>query len=212
MAKNIAALSSGDKTAFKAALAGMGYAVPISSVSITVPVEYVDIALPSGYALMIELEGLLSPGGGFPGLAGAWSFDNGVTFIGGPQASPYETGAYQWNNNTFGFAASNLDVSLLLKLADYAGCFYGQIRLKLAANLGTAGPGASFLGTVETTADSMWEACGSQFYSGIYAGYAPARPTHIRLLPFGNGDCDPPTSGATFDAGSIHLFGIPNPA
>jgi hypothetical protein len=184
--------------------------VLISSGTITVPEEYVDIALPSGYALTIDVDGLLIPGGS--SLAGSWSFDGGTTFIGGPQASPYETGAYQWNNNTFGFFASNVEVSLLLRLSDYMGCFYGQIRLKLGGDLGTAGPGASFLGTVETSADSMWQACGSQLDAPIYnADFAPARPTHFRLQPYGNGDCDPPTSGATINAGSWTLLGTPTP-
>lgn len=78
MAKDIAALNGGDKTAFKAALAGMGYMVPISSVAISSPVEYVDIALPSGYSnFRIVLSMVEAPGA----LAAGFSADGGITFL-----------------------------------------------------------------------------------------------------------------------------------
>lgn len=43
----------------------------------------------------------------------------------------------------------------------------------------------------------------------ISPAYAPVNL--IRFLPFGNGDCDPPTSAETINSGSWTLFGIPAP-
>lgn len=193
----------------KIAPANVGGLVLIDSGTITDPVEFLDITLPSGYfVFQLVISGLLLPN---DTPCFAFSTNAGVNFVNGDDS--YLTNELDILNNA---SVSNfLDFSL------------GVFGLDSQSNE-TAGalitswidPGSASLSFRVKYHASKWYAPNSNLIENIGscifnpAATVPitlARANLIRLLPQGNGDCDPPTSGETITAGSWTLFGIPSP-
>lgn len=190
---------------------------PLASGTITVPIAYLDLALPSGFiAYELLLTGILTSDLDF--LAAAFSQDGGATFVCNPVSgfdNNYVSLTIQTNSVT-GVTTSNSELyQSLLQLGPRLGgvpialtgkgiitpgssTLYPTLRFDAMMQSGNSGNGSFDMTT-----------SGSTFYYAA-TNPAPALPVNVmRLLPFGSGDCDPPTSGETIDGGSYALFGVP---
>lgn len=205
--------------------------VPISSGAVSSPVDYIDVTLPSGYDLFI----LRHTGFKFSAadaICAALSSDGGATFH--CDTTNFDTYGQIWDQLNLsgggGFTqfrgGSRSDNSVINSgIMDFpsvstAGSIHGSMTIYPgnstrsptvdwetffhATDTNTAPPEAGaacldcyrllgFLNPVATSPPSL------------------ARINLIRLLPYGNGDCAPPTSGETITSGTYHLFGAPTP-
>lgn len=190
--------------------------VLLTSGTITTPVEYVDLTLPDGYPFfrLVFPNIIFSIGNEF--LAGAFSTDGGSTFYndhinfdtysyagfsvnGTPAVSPTPT----WESPT----------DSLLEIGAYAG---GGSLPYATLDFYPGGAGSSFNAIIIANGWASSHALSLSFSSSILnpaAVISPvlARCNLIRILPYGNGDCNPPTSGETITSGSYFLWGVPTP-
>jgi hypothetical protein len=200
--------------------------IKLASGAITDPVEFVDVQLPGGYFIFT----LYFSGFRFDVLddyvALGFSYDGGETFL--CDTENFDTYVYSLlaffdNQDTLlTRAALNISDTLIEPFHLYAGGF---------------GPGAGPQGmfyltfTPGSSSDlTMGEMRGYSFPDvGMVGGDAmqtlslvglnpfatipptPARATTMRILPDGNGDINPPTSGNRIIAGTYTLFGVPTP-
>ncbi len=185
---------------------------PISSAKITTPVAFFDVALPSGYmSYFFKWSGIL---GAFVGAA---SIDNGSTFYCDP-SSKDTYGIVEFG--LFGNGTSNIvPVSVLpwdslIDLQPIGG------DLTIQDGFVWIEPGDSittprfFVSATSLTPDAAVAAVDSELiYLNPIATITPVfgRINLMRFLPYGVGDCNPPTSGKTLATGAWALFGIPAP-
>jgi hypothetical protein len=218
MAKDIAALSGGDKTAFKAALAGMGYAVPVWSHTISTPEPYFDIDLPSDAVppFIIIANNVSFSANDQLGLV--FSTDGGVTFY--CDADHFDTYgclrklSYIQSDGTVvdgALSGQKNDDSVAAITGMNAGptrrCFAtiyidpgsaDHLLTGLAKNFATGTDG------------ELFRKAEHGFFLNPDATIPPAlgRANLVRVLPVGNED-NPPTSSHTITTGTFHLFRIP---
>jgi hypothetical protein len=180
MSKNIAALSDGDLTTFKAALGTYGFLTQVSSGSVDTSVAYVDIALPTEFQLFelrlhdfqMDVTDLL---------AFAFSSDGGTTF----------------HNDTNNFNSYNLMGTTLSAPTDAHTPIFAGLTGRKASVLSFGGMtgGPTAYGPGMTFGRTYLETTGRQ--------------NLIRVLPYGNGDVNPPTSGFNIVGGFYGLWGVP---
>jgi hypothetical protein len=219
MSKNIAALSDGDLTTFKAALGTYGFLTQVSSGSIDTPVAYVDIALPTAFQLFeLRLHDFQMDVSDL--LAFAFSSDGGTTFHNDID-----------NFNSYNVMGTTLSAPLdahspLLsgyKGLDAVGIFttsaadgsnevpndartYGRV-VSCMIFPGLAGRKASVLSFGGMTGGPTGYGPGMTF--GRTYLETTGRQNLIRLLPLGNADVNPPTSGFNLVGGFYGLWGVP---
>jgi len=148
-------------------------------------------------------------------LAFAVSVDGGETFL--CDVDNYDTynafSMYFWS----GTIISNQGGSYVwdsLAYSDYPTETNQNVTLFITPGSDTHSPIIQF--TATTYDDSFFaitKDIGSFFWLNPNAAIQPpAAPINvIRILPYGNGDCNPPTSGDTFTANYYFLWGIPIP-
>ncbi len=204
----------GSEAALKAALGDLVGWNLISRVEVSSPVEYVDVALPAGYSSFL----LLGDDVRFDTatyLAFAASADGGVNFYN--DTDEFDTYKLGWEisgdvDNTmtwFDFP----DAVGALTIADQAISSYTPTCFECWLFPGSASKSimARSRSIVRITDGSKTRQGGyfSELNPDATIPPALARINFIRLLPYGNGDVDPPTSGDTITAGTLTLFGIP---
>lgn len=211
----LSTISGADLTAFRSAMAGAGFMVPISSVEISSPVSYVDIALPSGYDVfeLIAVDFRMDVG---DLVAFALSSDGGVTFHNGGSdyemitvrivksgSDPVEIAGFKGSDALATVTGSTDDGN---EEEGFAAVAWGR-TMKLSIFPGATGRKASVLSfvgaTTGPTADGPQVALGRAYLA------ATGRQNAIRLQPYGNDDT-PPTSIIQLTGGTLHLFGIPS--
>lgn len=178
----------------------------IESATISSPVEYLDIDLPSGYAhYSMILTGFRSDIADI--LSAAFSDDSGESFLCDASNSDTYLNANSANTGSFsaGAADSLVQVTLQMDVGRPGVCLVEiypgtsshpailQSQSFLAAGLGGRLFLRSSLNPVATVPPVL------------------ARITTLRLLPYGDGNCDPPTSEETITEGSYFLYGVPTP-
>lgn len=214
MAKDIAALSGGDKTAFKAALGGMGYVVPISGGTIAAPVEYFDVTLPSGYdRFFMSLMNMTVSVEASDYLTLAFSADAGSTFF--CDDEEFDTYGYAgiYSNLSGTANVASIDNDSLMQLAlGLNGP--NDIDLKIFPGSATHSPRVLMERVIDAYAANL--SFGTEWMLGFLNPTATITPVYarmnlVRVLPYGDGDM-PPTSGNTITGGSWVLSGIPTPA
>lgn len=189
--------------------------IPISSVTISSPVEYIDIALPSGYSDFrltgsdIWLTDQTFAGRDF--IAGAVSTDAGATFF----CDSSNTDTYRNRElimtTTAGDPAYNVfDDSLAYITVGNGNIF--DFELWIVPGSAARGPRLRAFAAIELL-NGPSLAGGFEIVALNPAATTPpvyARVNLLRLLPYGHGDCDPPTSDETFASGHLALFGTPS--
>lgn len=179
--------------------------------AVTTPLAYVDMKLPAdfvGFTLQTFALGAFSDT-----LAVAFSFDGGATFVNDPTHDDSYVTIELFMDDTGG--------------TGFAGNFNGPTGLTQIG--GSNGDDATHSYTISIVPGDDTHL--PYYYdTGVSLGYdipdatafiqahyinpaatittAPARANLIRLLPSGNHDCNPPTSGETFTTGSYILWGI----
>lgn len=190
--------------------------VHIESGTISTPVDYLDIDLPSGYAFFklllvaIELDSRDI-------LAAAVSLDGGDTF----KSDQIEGGTYTVHSlqAEAGDTVSNdahADTLFYLGSSSQTDTEYRPGNYESAIDPGA--PNRTF--NVMTRAAYDKETSNVSILSSDVTGFfnpaatnpvTPARITTMRVVPYGNGDINPPTSGEQFISGSYFLYGVPTP-
>lgn len=195
--------------------------VLLASGTITTPVEYFDLTLPLGF-VSYELRLFGIDMSAVDNVAGAFSTDGGVSFFNDP--TNFDTYAYAGfgedggkNSGTGDFskwgevfpdAVVSFDLSLGLTTTHYS----------VAANIlpGSASRSLSVFIEALSRISSINSGMSINVVVidlNLNATQSPtfARANLLRVQPYGNGDCNPPTSGETIIAGSNFLWGIPTP-
>lgn len=184
--------------------------VKLASGAITTPVAYFDLALPSGYSAYQLLFGELMLTGGVTGnLAYAFSANGGTTFYNDTtNGDSYVTGgvAEQRPYPTSGIADDAWMYSDVLGyLCDYLYATSGAIWIIPGkSSTYTIGTAVS-LGGAHTVVETVMSALNS---IDATVPITSGSVNLMRVLPYGNGDCNPPTSGQTFASGSYTLLGV----
>lgn len=200
------------------ALGEIGGLVPLVFGNIAAPVEYFDVSLPAGYGgFLLRLYGLTWDNG-HP-LCGAFSYDGGTTFA--CDASNFDT--YRILHQIVQKVAGNATSGSVVGFGDSVMYFTDETStdlkpITLAADI-DPGNASGFPSMTTVTINQKpgthnQSVCRSANMLNTAATSAPAngRVNLLRVLPYGNGDADPPTSGAEITAGKYHLFGVPLPA
>lgn len=196
----------------------------IGSGKVGSPVEYLDIVLPSGYEIFVlTLSGIVIDSS-VESICAAMSRDAGVTFL-----NDFDDGFNTYRSMrqmVFGFVGLAADTTLQNQAADNLIVFSGDLtepgpvtqfaRLSIEPGGAASYPVIDFYirghkGSAET--DRL------HFTNGV-ATLNPAatippsvgRINLLRIQPYGNGSCAPPTSGVLITAGSWFLRGEPTPA
>lgn len=208
----------------KETIATLGTAVPssglvlISSGTITDPVEFLDITLPDGYTSyhLKILQFVLSTA---DALCGAFSIDKGTTF--------YNDNVHHDSYDLIAEFAIIEGTSL--PAVSYSGGQRWDSLMYILANVGT---NSVYDGDIEIIpGDTTYPArtsCSNGIGQNILTNKAAKlasvnlvsltatippvlkRANLLRLLPYGTGYCNPPTSGETIDGGSWTIFGVQN--
>jgi hypothetical protein len=208
MSKDIATLTGADLDAFKAALSGYGYLTPIFSVTITTPVEYVDIALPSTFSIFnLSVVNLVLSVDDAP--YAALSPDNGATFYNDTLGFTSYVSALYGDEVFDGGASSTVDArsdpgDSLFSFGAYTNGV-GPFHIRALIYPGETGAFASVLSQCsirQPTPAALACTNGSSFLT------TSGRQNLMRVQPWGNGDCNPPTSGETMTAGTFLLSGV----
>jgi hypothetical protein len=222
VAKDIAALSSGDKTAFRSALGGMSYLTPISdAVTVSAPVDHIDFALPaSGYSsFLVTMAGVEVQGApsNYFALIAALSSD-GTTFI--SDQSGFDTYAYVLNSGTGVPNGSNVGAAFdsnydaVAKLMGTTPFTY-IYSANLWINPGETGlyPSLMFDGffrTLDDTGHCSLVRLNSACTLFPEATIPPTLVRHTKVrLGSGTDPNDPSALGLSFGAGHFNLYGIP---
>lgn len=215
----LSTISGADLTAFKSAMGGAGFMVPISSGSISSPVEYIDVALPIGYSsFRLAVTGLLIDYAPYDHIDFAVSADAGATFYN--DLDGYETYAKLFNFNEGDWANGTGDPNCI-SLFDATGGLARSVSsaaiggivhpVTIDAVIDPGSAGRAFTCVSNFTAASL--ASGAHGYiQGVVATFlleAMGRQNLFRIAPAGNQDFDAPTSGEHIVACSWSLFGIP---
>lgn len=193
-----------------------GGSVALSSGVITTPVEFFDIPLPDGFqSFSLRINGFFFSAIDY--LAGAFSSDGGVSFdndtlnqdtyfqnffvvdslgLVGPQSMP--TGLLSLSTQQFTSDLTTLAGSVDIEIypgssTTIATCY----NIRGFNSQSRTNPQQSFFG-------------GSYYNQDATNSIVAARVDLLRILPFGNGDCDEPTSGTTLNNGYWSLSGVPN--
>lgn len=199
-------------------------AVPVASAAITSPVSYVDITLPTGYdRFELAFVGLklsaddyvcaaLSSNAGSSFIADAINFDtwailqsliygDGANLVSDPSVTTtfndsliYVTGAQSKASAAFGICGTAIiDPG---SAARYAEVISDSVFRDAYVD-------------TNPIIDRAWVA--STIFTNATSPPSFGSANLMRLQPYGNGDCNPPTSNHTFTAGSYFLFGVPTP-
>ena len=183
----------------------------IASGTVSSPVEYFDIALPAGYfSFLLVLNEYICADG-----TNSWAFslDGGVSFVCATDAyiiaiTSFRTSGAADTETQFGYK------SALPSLVDDVGPegVLGDFGFSVEAVI-TPGSASTY---PVVRADSLYQYSAGVDLQNVRSRFtlnpaaepavAKARMTHIRLLPFGNGDM-PPTSADTMTVGSYVLYG-----
>lgn len=190
---------------------------PISSGKITTPVEYFDVALPSGYygylflglGIVVSDEDLL---------AAAFSPDDGSTFHNDTtNFDTYiqtEVVSEMLANGTRLPPANGGTVDSLF-YPFFASGGGEPFNTAMFIYPGESGTRAQVFGLQHmqrtNTPDATPFLTSFLCLTGAVLATAMGRQNLMRVLPYGNGDAAPPTSGETLSAGSWTLLGLPNP-
>jgi len=225
MSKDLASLSTEDKAAFRAALGGIGYLVPIPIATFSLPAEYIDVALPSGYQEFL----LLVTGCRVPNtnhkvtLAAALSKDAGVSFYCDPDNSDTYGDTYQQqrfgaNFTSFsqdGFKtgdASNDDSLIPVSGHGLLTNFDATMRARISIYPGTnLIPPQVLIESNSISDDAAERFCNKSIHflnPGATSTPSLGRINLIRLQPYGVADT-PPSSGDVISAITLYLFGTP---
>lgn len=193
--------------------------IKISSGTITAPVEYFDVALPDGF-LFFKLYIANTVISVNDNICGALSIDNGATFlydnVNFRAYSNVSVGGFVNNSANAAFGGGGFGDDTFMEFlavdqnaAGYNGCgiieiFPGSDHSSIMVQANTTG--LSISGYV---GNDLVAAINS-YMPNIFAfpTYATARMNLLRILPYGNGDCNPPTSGETITSGSWVLYGV----
>lgn len=181
---------------------------PIASGSIISPVEFFDITLPDTYSVFdLVLSGFHFDS--LQSLSLAMSFDGGTTFLNDAvNFDSYQSNGY-YAQAGMGGSNSNPD-----SLCDINGSqsttdlFSGFARVTIVPGSPIDFAYCISLGFSVNTADALLAQYNFIVNPLATVTPTPARTNLVRLLPYGNGDCDPPTSGAVITSGSWTLYGV----
>lgn len=210
-----------------AELYDVGAMVPLAHAAITSPVEYVDITLPTGYDhFVLRHTGWKQPD--YEPLSAAMSKDGGDTFY--CDATNFDTYGQLYDQlnltsaNVFsGFRGGTRQNNSLINsgILDFEDASDGAVHGHMTIYPGSATrvPSVAWelfyasVASMDIPGDATCDWYRFIAFLNPAADDAPVlgRVNLIRLLPYGAGDCDPPTSGYTFTEGSYHLFGAPTP-
>ena len=193
--------------------------IPIASGAIASPVEYFDVALPSGYfKFLIQFADFkLST---VNHMSVAASYDGGTTFA--ADVTNFDTyGLTQIlfagpDGNTTGLSGGTFfnDDSLMNVGLSYSDTLDGEIEIFPggASSMFRMQTWTQESGVLSTVPQRAIDIMAFFLNPGAVVTPSNGRANLLRFLPYGNGDCNPPTSGNTITSCSWALFGIPTPA
>jgi len=197
----------------KATVAQFGMLL-IDNGTISAPVEFLDISLPSGY-FEFTLVFTAFQFSANDSLALAVSQDGGSSFINdATNFDSYYCTRISQQDTALSARAGGDSLAYLVSRSQ------GSSTSALASVSASINPGSATCYTSLRSFGQMYQSTlsngGLVLDSGVINPDATVSPTLaranlVRILPYGNGDCDPPTSGETIIAGSWSLFGIPAP-
>jgi hypothetical protein len=191
-------------------LAGVFGQIVLSTGTFSSPTEFVDIVLPAGYKqFKLNMRGVQYDARDTMGIA--VSVDGGATFIcdTGNGDSYFEQGGVS-EGSTF----NNIhNTNALMDINQGVQGIGDNPPLDMIFDI--------FPGSATETFRLMYMTLCHHNINGIYSEFGaqglnpaatvaptPARVNALRILPFGNGDCQPPTSGEHITAGSWSLIGV----
>lgn len=192
----------------------------ISTATISAPASYVDIALPDGHDIfrLLFIDFQIDVG---DIVAFALSADGGATFLNNnvdydsyelqiarldtPNSTDTQVSGFKGNDALGVFTRTSDDG------ADDTGPPYStEYGRTIDALLfpGATGRKASMISTAGGTTGAGSNGAFTDF-GRVYATVT-GKFNLVRIQPYGNGDCNPPTSGFHLTGGKIHLFGLPS--
>lgn len=188
-------------------------AVLIDSGSVSAAVEFFDVLLPAEYSrFSLKLTGFFVSA--IDAIAFALSVDGGTTFYN--DSINFDSYFSQYTllqggpgpTTVIGQAATDALIAAW-QYQDPAADIGSMINLDISP--GAAGLFASMFTTALVFTESDDQAV-TQGATIVWpsSGELPGRVNLIRVQPYGNGDCNPPTSGETITAGSWALYGVPS--
>lgn len=172
----------------------------ISSPAAWIGFPEAGILLPVGYQQFILFyQGIVFSASNF--LAAAFSLDDGATFV--CDALNFDS----YSTNSAGSAS--LDSLMGDVNEGSAGAYCGSWLI----DPGSSSIFASISGDINANevAGNKYIILRSMINPAATIPATAARATTLRIVPDGNGDCDPPTSGINVIAGSWSLYGVPAP-
>lgn len=189
--------------------------VLIDSGTITVPVAFFDVTLPSGYDHFVLRMSSFTLNVSVDNVSAALSSDGGDTFYCDPV-----------NYDTYGVSyLAQQSPAPTTARGQYSAGDDSLIDWRMASDAVFDNTSIIWPGDATTTfrMRSIYHSLSADIlnmaiydwlsFFNIGATNPPtlARANLIRILPYGNGDCDPPTSGHTITAGTYYLWGQRTP-
>lgn len=176
----------------------------ISNGTITTPVSLLDITLPADYLGPFYLELSKFVLDTSDNLCGVWGRTDGevITFYADPD-----------NSDTYGEATGIAPAIFNLKLFFFGDFLVGTVDCSAVLNPGS-GSDTPRIRIHATNIAADFSAVHDQISTSFLNPNATIPPEAgrvnlIRILPYGFGDVDPPTSGEMITAGSWALLGVP---
>lgn len=200
------------KEALRDLVGGMRF---ISSVSISSPVEYVDVALPAGYSSFQLFVTGIAFDDSSEQLAAVFSADAGATFF--CDTTNFDTYAIivdAMATSSEGSISPDISLTMdsIIYLTSNSITAEGLGLLSIDIYPGSASASFSLLSRArwtESATNAVMEINGSELNPEATVPPTFARADLIRILPLGNGDVDPPTSGLEMTSGTFVLLGVP---